>query len=331
MSRLGMNPGRGKASAYRPARVTAAVLVHIPHFSGYFEGRFPVLIACLTSLVENTAVPLDLLVFDNGSCTEVQEYLRELQGRGVIQLLLASGRNLGKAGALRLIFGAAPGELVAYCDDDFYFFPGWLEAQLEILDTFPKVGMVSGYAIPSLFAPQRISAALEFGRSRGVELKAGKFIAGEWIRDWALSTGRRPDQEIEAAATIEEFIVEYKGLSAFAAANHDQFLAPREVIRQCLPAEWSGQLMGGMLEMDEAVNRAGYLRLGTRLRTAQHLGNRLSEELAAGLPASIGTANMRRPGSAGSPRWWRQFLRWRPVRSILLGIYSRLFHLINPE
>jgi glycosyltransferase involved in cell wall biosynthesis len=272
-----------------------------------------------------------LLVFDNGSCTEVQEYLRELQGRGVIQLLLASGRNLGKAGALRLIFGAAPGELVAYCDDDFYFFPGWLEAQLEILDTFPKVGMVSGYAIPSLFAPQRISAALEFGRSRGVELKAGKFIAGEWIRDWALSTGRRPDQEIEAAATIEEFIVEYKGLSAFAAANHDQFLAPREVIRQCLPAEWSGQLMGGMLEMDEAVNRAGYLRLGTRLRTAQHLGNRLSEELAAGLPARIGTANMRRPGSAGSPRWWRQFLRWRPVRSILLGIYSRLFHLINPE
>jgi len=329
MSRLGMNPGRGKASAYRPARVTAAVLVHIPHFSGYFEGRFPVLIACLTSLVENTAVPLDLLVFDNGSCPEVQEYLRELQGRGKIELLLRSARNLGKAGALRLIFGAAPGELVAYCDDDFYFFPGWLEAQLEILDTFPNVGMVSGYAIPSLFAPQRISATLEFGRTAGAELKAGKFIPEEWIRDWALSTGRRPEQEIEAAAPIEEFVIEYKGLSAFAAANHDQFLAPKQVIRQCLPAEWSGKLMGGMLEMDESVNRAGYLRLSTRLRTAQHLGNRLSEQLAAGLPATIGPAKL--PNRGGSPRWWRQFLGWRPIRSVLLGIYSRLFHLINPE
>ena len=331
MSRLGMNPGRGKASAYRPARVTAAVLVHIPHFSGYFEGRFPVLIACLTSLVENTAVPLDLLVFDNGSCTEVQEYLRELQGRGVIQLLFRSARNLGKAGALRLIFGAAPGELVAYCDDDFYFFPGWLEAQLEILDTFPKVGMVSGYAIPSLFAPQRISAALEFGRSQGAELKAGKFIPEEWISDWALSTGRRAIQEIEAATAIEEFVIEYKGLFAFAAANHDQFLAPKEAIQRCLPPQWSGKLMGGMLELDEAVNRAGYLRLSTRLRTAQHLGNRLREELAAGLPAAVGAANMPRPGGGVSPRWRKRFLGWRPVRSILLGLYSRLFHLINPE
>jgi hypothetical protein len=86
-----------------------------------------------------------------------------------------------------------------------------------------------------------------------------------------------------------------------------------------------------MLELDDAVNRAGYLRLSTRLRTAQHLGNRLSEDLAAGLPATIGAANMPRPERGGSPRWWKRILSWRPVRSILLGLYSRLFHLINPE
>jgi len=190
---------------------------------------------------------------------------------------------------------------------------------------------VCGYAIPSLFAPQRISAALEFGRNQGAELKAGKFIPEEWIRDWAISTGRRANQEVEAASAIEEFVLEYQGLSAFAAANHDQFLAPKGVIQRCLPAEWSGKLMGGMLELDEAVNRAGYLRLSTRLRTAQHVGNWLSDELAAGLPATIGAAKMPRPGRGGSPRWWKRLLGWRPVRSILLGLYSRLFHLINPE
>lgn len=328
MSRLGMNPGRGKTSGFRPARVTAAVLVHIPHFSGYFEGRFPVLIACLSSLVENTETPLDLLVFDNASCEEVQAYLRELQGRGVIQLLLRSARNLGKAGALRLIFGAAPGDLVAYCDDDFYFFPGWLESQLEILDTFPNVGMVSGYTIPSLFAMDRISSTLAFGRSQGTGMKAGKFVPEEWIRDWAFSTGRNPEQELAAAAAIEEYVIEYEGLSAFAAANHDQFLAPKHVIQQCLPAEWSGKLMGEMLELDEAVNQAGYLRLSTRQRTTQHLGNRLSEELTAGLPVMARSPAANR---GSSPHWKKQFLGWRPVRSLLLGIYSRLFHLINPE
>jgi len=331
MTRLGMNPGRGKASAYRPARVTAAVLVHIPHFAGYFEGRFPVLIACLTSLVENTRVPLDLLVFDNGSCAEVQSYLRELQERGAVQLLMRSGRNLGKLGALRLIFGAAPGELVAYSDDDFYFFPGWLEAQLELLDTFPNVGMVSGYAIPTLFAPERVSAALQFGLNPGVELHSGRFIPEEWIRDWALSTGRRPAQEVAAAAPIEQFVLEYRGLSAFAAANHDQFLAPKQVIQQCLPAEWTGQLMGGMLELDEAVNRAGYLRLSTRRRTTQHLGNRLSRELVAGLPASISPNGPATPRRAAVSPSWKRILGWRPLRGVLLGLYSRLFHLINPE
>ena len=331
MSRLGMNPGRGKASGYRPARVTAAVLVYIPHFSGYFEGRFPVLIACLTSMVENTTVPFDLLVFDNGSCAEVQAYLGELQSRGAIQLLLRSAHNLGKAGALRLIFGAAPGDVVAYCDDDFYYFPGWLEAQLEILDTFPNVGMVSGYTIPSLFAPERISAALEFGRRQGAGLKAGKFVPEDHIRDWALSTGRNPSQEVAAAAEMEEFVVEYRGLSAFAAANHDQFLAPKRVIQQCLPAEWSGKLMGEMLELDEAVNREGYLRLSTRQRTALHLGNRLSERLAAELPAGIRVTSTPSPSLGGSPRWSRRFLGWRPIRGLLLGLYSRLFHLINPE
>jgi hypothetical protein len=331
MSRLGMNPGRGKASAYRPARITAAVLVHIPHFAGYFEGRLPVLIACLTSLVEHTSVPLDLLVFDNASCEEVRAYLQEMQGRGVIQLLLRSARNLGKAGALRLIFGAAPGELVAYSDDDFYFFPGWLEAQLELLDGFPRVGMVSGYSIPTLFTPERISATLEFGRGEGAELQQGKFIPEEWIRDWALSTGRKPAQELANAAALQEYRVEYRGLRAYAAANHDQFLAPRHVIQQCLPAEWSGKLMGEMLELDEAVNRSGYLRLSTSQRTAQHIGNRLSEELAAGLPATLGAPapSYSRPG--GPRGWWRRLLGWTPVRSLLLGLYSRLFHLINPE
>lgn len=331
MSRLGMNPGRGKTSGYRPARVTAAVLVHIPHFAGYFEGRFPVLIACLTSIVENTSVPLDLLVFDNGSCDEVYDYLIQLQRRGSVQFVLRSQRNLGKAGALRVIAGAAPGELLAYSDDDFYMYPGWLEAQLEVFDAFPNVGMVSGYTIPTLFAPERISATLGYGRTAEAELKQGKFVPEEWIRDWAISTGRRPDQEVKNAAEIDEFVLERDGVSAFACANHDQFLAPKRVVLECLPAAWSGKLMGEMLEMDEAVNRAGYLRLSTRNRTTQHLGNRLSDEIAAKLPHALGET--RRPGGSRgrSPGWWRRFLGWAPVRSLLLGVYSRLFHLINPE
>lgn len=332
MTRLGMNPGRGKASSFSPARVTAAVLVHIPHFSGYFEHRFPVLKLCLSSLVENTLIPLDLMIFDNGSCVEVGDYLRELQHEGVIQFLVGSRSNLGKIGALQILVRAAPGEVVAYCDDDFFFFPGWLEAQLEILDIFPNAGMVSGYAIPSLFIPERISSTLEFARrADGAELLEGKYIPQEWIQDWALSTGRDPLQELESAARTVEYIIEYAGQSVFASANHDQFIARKAIIQECLPRGWSGNLMGQMLELDEAVNRAGFLRLTTRERTAQHLGNRLSEQIMQNLPAQTAGLNVSPPRRARSPRWWRRLLSWGPVRTLLLGLYSKLFHLINPE
>lgn len=324
-----MNPSRTKRSSYRPARITAAVLVHIPHQVGYYEHRLPVLQTCLTSLVEHAGVPFDLLVFDNASCRPVREYLQQLQEGGQLQFLLRSHTNLGKIGALQVVCRAAPGELVAYSDDDFYFHPGWLERQLRILDTYPKVGMVGGYTLPSFFAAERIGANLAFAANNDrVTHREGKFIPDEWIRDWAMSTGRDPEAAMDEQAGFQEHLFELDGVQAYAAVNHDQFLAPKSVLEACLPNTWSGNLMGDMLEMDRAVNDAGYLRLSTTTLTAQHLGNRLE---AAGLVGDavgrvrLGTFGGRRPG------WWSRFLRWGPVRYVLLGIYSKLFRLVNPD
>ena len=41
-----------------------------------------------------------------------------MRGAGKIQYLLLSNRNIGKLGALKVIYNAAPGETVAYSDDD---------------------------------------------------------------------------------------------------------------------------------------------------------------------------------------------------------------------
>lgn len=328
-SRRGMNPSRTKRSSYRPARVTAAVLVHIPHQVGYYEHRLSVLEACLTSLIENAGAPFDLLVFDNASCRAVQEYLQRLQDRGRIQFLLRAHTNLGKIGALQIIFRAAPGELVAYSDDDFYFHPGWLEQQLRILESYPKVGMVSGYALPSFFGAERVGANLEFAAAKqGVRHREGKFIPEVWIRDWALSTGRDPEAAVQEQAAYREHLLELDQVSAYAAANHDQFLAPKALIEACLPDSWSGNLMGDMLALDRAVNDAGYLRLSTTDLTAQHLGNRMSATSLAGVPAGAPTGGQETKTGRGR---WSSFLRWKPVRFVLLGIYSKLFRLVNPE
>lgn len=334
MARIGMNPARGQRTDYRPARVTVAVLVHIPHFEGYFRQRLQVLKLCLGSLLANTAEPHDLLVFDNGSCPEVGALLKQLEAEGNLDYLVRSRRNLGKLNALQVLFRAAPGALVAYCDADFFFYPGWLGSHLEIYDTYPNVGMVTGYVVRHLFAEARTSANLTFAETEeGVTVERGDLIPEEWTRDWALSTGRDPQEFLSKLGGEKDIRLQYRGLKAFAAANHDQFLAPKNVIAEALPLQWTEHLMGQMLELDEAVNAGGFLRLSTGERTTRHIGNTVPADLLDRLPDGshpLGIRPSMRPASVSSGIK-RRLLRWPPVRSLLLGLYSRLFKWINVE
>lgn len=326
-----MNPSRTKTTDYRPARVTVAILVHIPHFAGYYAHRLEVLKASMWSLLNNTQAPHDLMVFDNGSCREVAAYLDGLQQDGAVDLLLRSRQNLGKVGALRVMFGTAPGQIVAYADDDFFYHPGWLEAQVLILDSFPNVGMVSGYAVPTFFALDRIGSNLKFAEvNPEVEVERPCEIPASWITEWAESTGRTPEDALAEAGDTQPFRLTFGGVSALGAANHDQFACFKHVMASSLPDSWSGQLMGQMIELDRAVDQGGYLRLATASRTTQHIGNVVSVALQGRLPEGWDSQTVPSTGR-GRPGIRRRFLEWPPVRGLLLGTYSHLFRWINPE
>jgi glycosyltransferase involved in cell wall biosynthesis len=281
MARYGINPARGRSSAYQPARVTVALLTYIPHLDGYFQNRFEILQLTLASLVANTSQPYDLLVFDNGSTGKIVDYLQELQKQGNIRYLFLSSENIGKIGAFELLFNAAPGELVAYSDDDIYFYPGWLEAHLELLEAFPMVGMVSG--APVRDASERASRSLKKlidADDTPVRVSYERRIPDEWESDWALSVGRDPKEHLERTRSYQDIILESNRVEAFGSASHFQFLSPKDMIKKALPEIWSGKLMGEMNELDEAVDQLGYLRLSTVNRYTRHLGNTISPDLA---------------------------------------------------
>jgi len=286
MTRIGINPARRKTSKYKPSRVTATVLTYIPDLSGYFKQRLDILQLTLTSLQKNTNVPFDLMVFDNGSCGEVVKYLQEQQHNGVINFLLLAKENIGKIGALRIMFNAVPGEIVAYSDDDIFFYPGWLEAQLQILEAFPNVGMVSG--IPVRNASKHANHSLEKLLQQPppqISVSLERRIPDQWEIDWAQSTGRDPKKHIESTQNEKDIVLKTKKnnsdrtIEAIGSANHFQFIAPKNVITRALPTVWRGNLMGSMLEMDEAVDALGYLRLATVDRFTRHIGNVLSGEV----------------------------------------------------
>jgi len=333
MTRIGMNPARNRISDYHPARVTVAVLVYIPYLSGYFQHRLDVLKLCLGSILNHTDEPYDLLVFDNGSCPEVKAYLRSLLEAGSIQYLLASSENVGKIGAFKIMFKAALGEVIAYSDDDIFYYPGWLPAHLKLLDSFPKVGMVSGCAVRTLF-DHGIQSNLELARrDPEVRLIRGQNIPEQREIEWAESYGRDVEAHRKALLKMEDIQIEQRGIRAYAVANHNQFVTPKVVINQFIPDEWSGRLMGQMYELDVAVDEGGYLRLSTLDRTTRHMGNMVSlglVEEAKRFELSVEVARIQYP-SRERANFVGRILRWRPVRWLLQGIYSRLFWVLSEQ
>jgi glycosyltransferase involved in cell wall biosynthesis len=332
MTRIGINPARHKLSDYRPARVTVAVITHIPQLRGYFRKKLEVLCISLSSLLAHTSLPYDLLVFDNNSCSEVVDYLRGLRDKGAVRFLLLAGENVGKIGALRIIFEAVPSDIVAYSDEDILFYPGWLEAHLRILEAYPNAGMVSGVPVrnASCYATQTHQRLLAQCDDE-VQITRQRRIPDEWEIDWALSTGRDPQEHLIAMQAQTELVLCRKGVEAIGAANHFQFVAPKHVILNALPQAWSGRLMGQMVELDEAVDAAGYLRLSTVERYTRHIGNVVSPELLEEarkmeLPTKLvtGIRVTRR-------RHW--LVRIPGLRRLLLALYDRMFDLlyeINP-
>jgi len=333
MARVGINPARNRVSSYRPARVTVAVLAYVPYLQGYWQNRLDVLRLSLASLLRHTTEPYDLLVFDNGSCAEAKEFLRDLQEQGAIRYLITAKENIGKSGALKILFAGAPGQVVAYSDDDIFFYPGWLEGHLRLLDGYPSVGMVSGCAIRTLFDHGTKSNLRLADTNPEVHLTRGKRIPLEWEIEWAESYGRDVEEHRRALEHMEDLSLEYRGLEAFAIANHNQFVTPKSVVLRALPEAWSGRLMGEMNELDNAVDGLGFLRLSTIDRTTKHIGNMVSPAMAAeaeryGLrldritPKSLAVT---RPGLRA------RLLRFKPVRFLLQGLYNRLFWVLSDQ
>lgn len=328
MPRIGMNPARNRKSGYQPARITLAVLTHVPNLTGYFEHRFDVLRLCLESLIQHTPDPYDLVVFDNGSCREVVDYLRELRDTGAIHYLMFSSQNIGKIGALQLLFRACPGQIIAYNDDDVLFLPGWLDAHLQILETYPKVGMVSGFYIRSHMV-YGIKSTLDFASKPNVQTREGLLIERKWEQHYIDNMGRTWESYEEEIQGCQDLEFTYQGVHALASAGHHQFVAPKQVLLDALPEEWSGQLMGKMLELDNTIDGMGYLRLSTCEYVTRLLGNVVSQEnadLAKSLGMEVGSIIVHQTRKTSL---LDRLFHTPLVRRLAMALYNRLHVILN--
>ncbi len=288
MPRFGINPSRGKTLDFEAPRVTVAVLTFVPNLSGYFQHRLEVSKLALQSILKNTEGAYELLVFDNGSCPELVQYLKQLHAEGQIDTLVLSRHNIGKLNALWRIGQLAMGELIAYTDDDVYHMPGWLEKHIEILDTYPNVGAVTGFYIK-----QRVNmssnATLKWARELEAQdlnaVQRGQLIPRKWEEEYMDNSGRSEERYQSEIAGLEDIVLTWQGVKAWVSAHHFQVMLPKKVLletlSEMLEGGWSNLMMGRMVEMDDRIDGKGYLRLTTYEQTMRLLGNAIDDEVAA--------------------------------------------------
>ena len=335
--RKGQNPAKFVKDVARPERITAALLNYIPFLSGFYAETLDVLKVCLVSMRKAAGLPFDLMVFDNGSCPEVREYLINEKEEGRIQYLILSEKNMGKGGAWNVMLAGAPGEIIAYTDSDVLFSPNWLSRSVEILETFPNAGMVT--ARPFRTPPEFYESTLKWARdSERVTLEEGQFIPWETFLEFNLSLGQTEEENRKVYTATRDWRITYgaakppkgersgpaeqtqsKGIVAYAGASHWQFTAYKSTLQQFLSFDMD-KPMGQVRQLDKRMNDTGLLRLMVSDPLAMNLSNTLGYVRGELGQQSEKSRSKKKEG------WARRVLELGPIKKMLLAVYNKIFN-----
>ncbi len=344
--RKGQNPAKFVKDVARPERITVALLNYIPFLSGFYAETLDVLKVCMESMRKDAGLPFDLMVFDNGSCAEAREFLVKEKEEGRIQYLILSEKNMGKGGAWNVMLAGAPGEIIAYTDADVLFSPNWLSRSVEILETFPNVGMVT--ARPFRTPPEFYEATLKWARdAERAKLEEGQFVPWETFLEFNLSLGQTEEENKKVYAETKDWKItmSLRGerssrrsnpplneetasrreaplaatsseIVAYAGASHWQFTAYKSTLQQFLPFDMD-KPMGQVRQLDKRMNDADLLRLMVSDPLAMNMSNTLGYlkgELKSG-------EEKKKRVSFG-----RRVLELGFVKKMLLAVYNKIFN-----
>lgn len=272
--RLGFNPNRNKPAPVHVPPVVAGVISHLPNQDGYHAGRLEIVQKSLVSLRQNAGAAHKTFVWDNGSCDELRRWLMYDYQPDYLFLSPNTGKSFARSAVLKMF---PPETIIAMADDDMLYYPGWLAAQIAVLEHFPNAGQVTGY-------PSRLMGTLDNENTlawakKNANVSTGEMLPQAWEDDFAWSVGMTPAiwRAQSKSLKTRECLIIYKGMKAWGMSHHCQFVCYAGRLANVAPV--TERATGNERMFDDAVDKAGLLRLATYDRYTRHMGNVLDEDL----------------------------------------------------
>lgn len=283
MPRTGRHPLKEKKiieDQILPSPITIATIVYIPTLSNYWRNALEVLKLFFKSLEKSTSHKYDLMVFDNGSCSEVVKYLTRLNRNGAIQYYIRSDKNLRKLGALNYLLKSAPGDYVSFADSDVYFLDGWLDKSLEVLKKFPEAGKVTALPIAGGNTTKISSQFYEIAsQDPSIKVKTGSIIPDEYIEAHNISTGKSLKDYNKKHPDRKDIELKRGNVQAYLSGADFQFTIRKDAIKDVLPLiiensqDYFDPIYSPILE--KKLDKMGWWQLSTKEYLIHHMGNEI--------------------------------------------------------
>jgi hypothetical protein len=139
--RVGNNPHKDKETSHANYLHQIVIPVYIPNFEAYFKDSFKILQLCVNSILATVHDKTFITIINNGSCTEIRNYLDDLFQKNAIHEVIHT-ENIGKLNAILKGISGNNIPYVTIADSDVLFCSNWQEATMEVFNAFEKAGVV---------------------------------------------------------------------------------------------------------------------------------------------------------------------------------------------
>lgn len=271
--RIGFNPQKDKVQLASDFFHQVVMPVYIPNHDGYFKDSFDILKLCLESLFKTSHKRTYFTIVNNGSCSDVRDYLDELFKNERIHEIIHTS-NIGYINAMLKGITGNGFPFITNTDSDVLFLENWQEATYAVFNVFPKAGAVS--PTPNSKMIKFLTGNLLFDEGLTNKVRFSKVKNPQAMKYFAFSIGNK---NLFSKVNLKKYLTINKNdFAAVVGAGHFVVTYKSDVF-DVLDERFTKFVLGGDSDFifDFPVVKKGLWRLSTTDNYAYHMGNTLEE------------------------------------------------------